>query len=389
MNAKRALSRFRAADEDDAEERAWVVVRSAYQQREPGPHRKSFRRAVAVAATSIVVAGMVALSPAGATVGRLVDRAFGVPHAARALFSLPAPGRLLVSGSNGTWIVAANGSAHRVGPWKYASWSPHGLYLAVIARDELAAVNTRGVLQWALARPEVSDPRWYSPSGYRVAYLSRDELQVVAGNGTGDRVLAVPVAHVAPAWRPGHPYQLAYITANGRLVVRDSTTGAKLWSTNAHAEVRQLTWSADGKRLLALSRSTALLYATDGHLLATWRPPGGGQLTSGALSPDGRAVAVVTRAVSSAVLIYTPTGGHPVARRVLTGVKLGQIAWSPNGQWLLVSWPAADQWVFVHTTGRPQIAAVSRISQRFSTAIPRTRFPRLEGWCCTAPGRAG
>ena len=179
-------------DEQGAEERTWDVVRSAYQQGAPRARRQTFRRPVGVVAAAVVVASAVALSPAGATVGRIVDRAFGVPHAARALVSLPAPGRLLVSGSDGTWIVAANGSARRVGPWREASWSPHGRYLAVTARNELAAVNTRGALQWSLVRRDVSDARWYSPTGYHVAYLSGNELRVVAGNGTGDLLLARP-----------------------------------------------------------------------------------------------------------------------------------------------------------------------------------------------------
>ena len=387
MNARRALSRVRVPDEQGAEERTWDVVRSAYQRDAPIARRRRLPRPVGVAAAAVVVAGVVALSPAGATVRRFVDRAFGVPRAARVLVSLPAPGRLLVSGSDGTWIVAASGSARRVGPWTEASWSPHGRYLAVTARNELAAVNASGALQWSLVRRDVSDARWYSPTGYQVAYLSSNELRVVAGNGSGDQLLARPVAHVAPAWRPNHPYELAYITVNGELMVRDSDTGAQLWSANPHIRVRQLAWSANGTRLLALSHATALLYAADGRPLATRRAPGGGTITAGALSPDGRQLAIVSAGASGAVTVYSHTARRTLARRVLAGVKLGQVAWSPNGQWLLISWPAADQWVFVRVSGQPHIAAVSRISQQFSTTlIPSTRFPRLEGWCCEARG---
>jgi WD40-like Beta Propeller Repeat len=386
MNAKRALNRVRVPDEQGAEERTWNVVRSAYQYGAPRARRQTFRRPVGVAAAVAVVASAVALSPAGATVGRMVDRAFGVPHAARALVSLPAPGRLLVSGSDGTWIVAANGFARRVGPWREASWSPHGRYLAVTARNELAAVNTHGALQWSLVRRDVSDARWYSPTGYNVAYLSGNELRVVAGNGTGDLLLARPVAHIAPAWRPDHPHELAYITANGELMIRDSATGAKLWSANTHTRIRQLAWSADGERLLALSAMGADVYAADGHLVAK-RATNDGPMTGGAISPDGRQFAIVTAGGSGAVTVYGHKAGRAFAHRVLTGVKLGQVAWSPNGQWLLISWPAADQWVFVHVSGQPHIAAVSRISQQFSrTLIPSTHVPRLEGWCCVAEG---
>lgn len=384
MNAKRALSRVRPPDESGAEERAWTVVRSAYQLAAPQARRQTFRRPVGALVVAMAVAGATALSPAGATVSRLVDRAFGIPHAARALVSLPAPGRLLVSGSEGTWIVAASGSARRVGPWRQASWSPHGLYLTVTAHNELATVNTQGALQWKLVRPHVSDPRWYSPSGYRVAYLSGNELRVVAGNGTGDQLLASPVAHVAPAWRPDHPYQLAYVTAGGELVLRDSTTGAKLWSAPRRGRIRELAWSATGERLLALSPTGLRVYAADGQLLFTRAP--GGPITDGAISPDGGQLAIVTGGADGAVTLYGRAAGRTHARRVLAGVNLGLVTWSPNGRWLLISWPAADQWVFVRASGQPQIAAVSHIAQQFSNVIPSTHMPRLEGWCCDAPG---
>jgi hypothetical protein len=256
----------------------------------------------------------------------------------------------------------------------------------VTARDELAAVNMRGALQWSLVRRDVSDARWYYPTGYHVAYLSGNELRVVAGDGTGDELLAGPVAHVAPAWRPNHPYELAYITANGELMIRDSATGAKLWSANPHIRVRQLVWSTDGERLLMLSSTGAEVYGADGRLVAR-QAPDGGLMTGGAISPDGRQLAIVTTGATGTVTLYSHAAGRAIARRVLTGAKLGQVAWSPNGKWLLISWPAADQWVFVHVSGQPHIAAVSRISQQFSTTlIPSTHFPQLEGWCCDAPG---
>ena len=389
MNAERALSSFHAPDEQAAEERAWTVVRSAYSQRTAASRRQLFRKPVGVVTASLVLVGVAALSPAGATVGRIVDRALGVRHAARALSSLPAPGRLLVSGGSGTWIVASNGPPRRIGPWRNASWSPHGLYVTVSTRHELAVVNTRGQLQWALTRPDVSYPRWYSPTGYRVAYISAGQLRVVAGNGMGDHPLAAAVAHVAPAWRPGHPYQLAYASGGERLVVRNGDTGAKLWSVTPGTRIRALAWSADGGRLLALAATTALLYTADGRLLARQPASDRGRITAAALSPDGRALALVTGGSDGAVMLYRSITGHPAARRVLAGTGFRQLAWSPDGRWLLVSWPAADQWVFVHVAGRPQLAAVSRIARQFSAAGSGARFPRLDGWCCVAPGAAG
>ena len=84
--------------------------------------------------------------------------------------------------------------------------------------------------------------------------------------------------------------------------------------------------------------------------------------------------------------------GSPTSemRQVLAGAGVRAISWSPDGRWLLVSWPAANQWVFVRVTGAPRVAAVSRIAQQFSSGTRAARsFPQIEGWCCTAEGPAG
>jgi hypothetical protein len=388
MSAKRALSGVRAPDEPGAEERAWAVVRAAHRQRAPARARRPYRRAMGALAAAVGLAGAAALSPAGATVVRLIDRALGVQHATPAPLALPAPGRVLVAGTAGTWTVRADGSTRRIGPWSQASWSPHGLYLTVVGADRLVAVTPRGIPQWALARPGVSDPRWYAPTGYRVAYLSGSDLRVVAGNGQGDHLLAARVARVAPAWRPDHPYQLAYVSAVGRLAVRDGDTGAAMWSARPAAPIRQLAWSADGARLLVLSPRRALVYSAGGRLLRTLTPPDGAPLTAAALSPDGRRLALLTGGGDGAVDVYSLVARDPAARRVLAAAGLGQVAWSPDGSWLLISWPAADQWIFARVVGSPRIAAVSRISQRFSHRA-HARFPVLEGWCCATTGAVG
>jgi DNA-binding beta-propeller fold protein YncE len=76
MSAKRVLERFRAPDELEAENRAWAAVRAAYQQRDAASGHRSVRRPFGIAAAALTIAGVGALSPAGATVGRLVGHAF-------------------------------------------------------------------------------------------------------------------------------------------------------------------------------------------------------------------------------------------------------------------------------------------------------------------------
>ena len=232
--APEMLREFRAPDESGAEARAWSVVQAAYAARDPVVRRRSHRRLALVPVLAAVAAGLV-LSPAGARVGGLITKALGVRHSAPMLSSLPSPGRLLVSGPGGTWTAAADGSLRHLGSWSQASWSPHGLYEAVVSSDRLAAVDPQGNIRWAVTRPAVSDPTWFSPSGYRVAYLSAGTLRVIAGDGTADHLLATHVAPVPPAWRPGEalgPFEVAYVTDAGRIVVRDGDTGNVAWTAS-------------------------------------------------------------------------------------------------------------------------------------------------------------
>jgi len=59
---------------------------------------------------------------------------------------------------------------------------------------------------------------------------------------------------------------------------------------------------------------------------------------------------------------------------------------SPNGNWLLVGWVNADQWLFLRLTAA-KVLAVSSIAEQFS---PRGRaalsasFPASVSWCCPA-----
>ncbi len=384
MSAKQALRELRAPDERGAEQRAWEVVCADFEQRVTVPGRRS-RRTQALALAGVMAVGAVALSPAGATVGRLIGRALGIEHAARALFSLPAPGQLLVSGPSGAWTVAANGSARRLGPWTQASWSPRGRYLAAVGNDRLAAVDRRGAVKWTLTRPAAADPRWFSPSGYRVAYLSGSTLRVVAGDGTGDHLLAPAVAHVAPAWRPAHPYELAYVTARGSVVVRDADTGRVRWHATPVAGVTQLEWSSDGGRVVVFASTVVRVYAAEGSLVYVHPLARAGRVVDGALSPDGHRLALILGGSVSQLVIEDVGARQLTEHPVLTGAGLAQVNWSPDGRWLLASWPAANQWVFVRVVGPPRIAAVSRISQQFSTHSDRS-FPALDGWCCSSQG---
>ena len=75
----------------------------------------------------------------------------------------------------------------------------------------------------------------------------------------------------------------------------------------------------------------------------------------------------------SEVLVVGEPGGRVFAGRG----RVSDLAWSPDGRWLLIAWPDADQWVVVRADGG-SIRAVSRIAEQFRSSS----FPRLDGWCC-------
>ena len=110
---RRELERIEIPDEHEARERSLAVVREAFAEREPQPPRRSWKPVAAVAVALVVVAGL--LSPPGRAVLDEIREVVGVEKAQPALFSLPAPGRLLVTADSGAWVVDADGSKRLLG----------------------------------------------------------------------------------------------------------------------------------------------------------------------------------------------------------------------------------------------------------------------------------
>lgn len=345
-------------------------MRRAYEERVPTRRRTapSTKVLVAIAILAVLVAG-IASSPGRALLDS-VREAVGVEHAQPALFSLPASGRLLVVSDDGPWIVQPDGSKRRLGDWREASWSPFGRFVIASRANELAALDAQGDVRWSLARPNVRFPSWGgSRTDTRVAYLTGGRLHVVAGDGTQD-VDAGAAAPVAPAWRPGARHVVAYVDPSGRVNVRDTDAGSLVWRSAPQAAPRLLAWSRDGRRLVLVTRARVVTLGAGGKLIAARPVPG---VVAVAPAPHGTAVAVA-RARDVLVL-----DGGRTTRVFAGGGPFGGVAWSPDGAWLVVSWPQADQWVFVRVRGPHRIRAVSNVGQQFDG------FPRLGAWCCPRP----
>lgn len=221
---KRDLERIEIPGEHDARERSWAVVRTAFAEREPQAPRRSWKPVAAIALTLVIAAGL--LSPPGRAVLDGVREVVGVEKAQPALFSLPAPGRLLVTADSGAWVVDEDGSKRLLGSYREASWSPFGRFVVASRRNELVAQTPGGEVRWTLARPNVRFPRWGgTKTDTRIAYLSQGALRVVGGDGRGDRLLDRLADEQAPAWQPGPGHRLAYARRDGTVRVVDADTG--------------------------------------------------------------------------------------------------------------------------------------------------------------------
>jgi hypothetical protein len=356
------------------------VVEAAFGERTPAPQRSHWPR---VAAIALALAALVAasVSAPGQAVIDEIREVVGVERAERALFSLPAEGRLLVASDAGAWVVQEDGSRRLLGEYREASWSPFGRFVIAASRDELAALETDGDVRWSLPRPAIFAPRWSgTETDTRIAYATRDRLHVVGGDGRGDRLLfSAPDVPSAPfAWVPGSRSVLAHSTQGILRVLDVPAGGAEIWS----ARVEQpflLAWTRDGRRLAAVSRTTLAVFDARGRRVATYDLAG--RATAAAIRPGSRSIAISVRLPrserSQLFTVSLDRRSQPRPRLFAGAGVFDRLAWSPDGRWLLVSWPAADQWVFVRADGR-RIRAVADVSGQFRSVEP----PRVEGWCC-------
>ena len=389
---RRALQRIQAPDELDAQRRAWPLVRAALDKREPIAWPRRNLRPLLAAAVAVFILAAAVSPPGRALVGSVRDAVGTEKVKARpALTSLPAPGVLLVNAKTGLWLVRFDGSMRRLGPWSEGSWSPQAKYVVVSRAHRLAAIDpdAKGEIRWAFSRSGAVHAARWSPEGYRVAYLNGRELRVVAGDGTGDGVLRRRVGTTPPAWRPGADRELAFSTVDRRVEVVQTDSAKTLWRTVPSELPTQFVWSDDGERLLVLGERSLRAYDADGRKLWGIGLP---------IGPSG--VVFVRKSHRFVMIRFSPATGQ--SELVLLQAEadrgeprflysapgdFGTLAMSPNGNWLLVGWVDADQWLFLRPNGA-KVKAVSNIVEQFggSTAgVPVEKaFPKSVSWCCPA-----
>ena len=268
-----------------------------------------------IAAVALAVAVVAGLlSPPGRAVLDEIRDVVGVEKAEPALFSLPTSGQLLITSNTGTWVVDPDGSKRFLGDFRQAAWSPFGRFIVGARQNELVAMEPNGDVRWTLARPDTRLPRW-------------------GGTRTDTRI----------AYLSG--FELRVVGGDGkgdRMLDRPAMSAPSAWQPGP------------------------------GHRLAYRRRDG----TVRVVDVDtGR---VLDRDAAPGLLVPRPQDTALLRRLLGDRVVLGVPVRSPDGRWLTVHWPAADQLLFVRTFGRPQLRAVSNVSSQFGTR----RSLAIEGWCC-------
>jgi hypothetical protein len=155
---------------------------------------------------------------------------------------------------------------------------------------------------------------------------------------------------------------LAVFDTAGTVRLYDVPSCRLVMHTQPEPAPAKLQWSADGTLLLALTGVGGTVYDTSGHVVSE---------TTGADDATfvGRTHEVAALRNGSAFLVGSNT---PVFRAV--GIR--QIVSSPDGRWLLLTWPAANQWVFVRVAAPHTIRAYSGIARQFGGGS----FPSVSGW---------
>jgi hypothetical protein len=329
---------------EDAERRAWQVVRQAAAGRPAAPRTRA--RGVLVLAAVAAAAGVVLSGAAAAPAEWALDRLDLRPAAEQgpARTPLPAAGKLLIQDRGRLAVVTARGRRTPLGRWHGGAWSPRGRFVVAWRGRRLAALTPAGELRWELRAPGVVQGARWSPDGFRIAFRTADgALRVVNGDGTGARQLA-RVHGVAMAWRPGAPHTLAWARPDGTLAVRDVDTLAlaEVVAPRLPPDTAELSFSASGRHLLAWSvRDVVVADLRSGRRTAV-AAGRGAVLTGAAFAPRGRGLALA-RLRDGRDGVLTVRG-----RDVFVGHgELQSIAWAPDGSAVAAGWPAARQVVAV------------------------------------------
>jgi hypothetical protein len=178
------------------------------------------------------------------------------------------------------------------------------------------------------------------------------------------------VAPVAPAWQPHSLRVLAFVAPDGAVYVYDLSDCRQLLHKHPVRDVpTRLQWSTDGKLLLVVAPHAISVYDLNGRVVGQDDPSGGTRDLDATFIGATHQVAVLRNGGDVFLLQDARQLFHA------SGL-LRQVVSSPDGGWLLLGWPAADQWVFVRVQAPHRIRAFSGITRQFGGGS----FPVVSGW---------
>jgi hypothetical protein len=246
---------------------------------------------------------------------------------------------------------------------------------AVLHGHTLVALEPNGTVRWEKPhRQALAFPRW-SFEGYRIAYFAGSTLRAIVGNGTGDRSLGRGDPGVAPAWKP-QTHEVAYLDTKGDVRIVEADRRTLLRRIPQHEPVRSLQWSSDGRLLLVVRAQSVTAYTPSGKPSASVAQWGLG-ISGASFRPNSHEFAFAFRERFRTGRSTVCLTGYGCRQPVFEGAAaFSALTWSPDGKWLAIGWPAADQLVFVRVGTPPKLDAVSNVSRQF---LSRT-FPGIAGW---------
>ena len=304
-----------------------------------------------------------------------------------ALFSLPAEGSLLVSSDAGVWVVRENGSRRLLGDYREASWSPFGRFVVAAGENELAALEPDGDVRWTLRGP-TSAPR-AGPARRRTrASRTWTAPGCASSRGTAPATGCSFGLPGTIAWQPGDEFRLALASAREsararrghrapglapRARRRAPTDPCGPTTDGACSSARHARWWSTRRAARCRTSSDRRGPGQHGGTRPEWPEP--------RLRADQVWVVPRIRPDASA------------ARRLFAGAgTFEQLTWAPDGSWVVVAWPAADQWVFLRPDGNgsapwptcPSSSAPQ--TSRASKAGAARPEPNDVGSACARPG---
>ena len=388
---RRGLDRMREGAVSDAEERAGRSS-GARSRSAAAPRRTRARRPLVLAGSAVaLVAAVVAavFSPPGRAVFERVREAVGVEHADPALFSLPAPGRLLVvsarrrrrlarraaTASSASSARTTTPSGRRTG----STSSRRGANeLHRTRRRQGRSLDARAPRRRRGPAGKARAPTRGSPTSPRAASASS------RGDGTGDRLLDRHGARRSR--RPGIPRDASH----GRVLRRRQPIVLRATTAAASSGARQVAVAAGRARVVdrtagcsRCARRTAIVVLDAQrprapHDLDARQPPHGDRVQARrrTASPSSRARRRGASCGSSTSTI------RAAARLLFAGPgAFGDIVWSPDGA--LAARRLADGEPVDLPARRSACTRSAKSASEFPRATTSARSCSSRGrWCC-------